>query len=304
MTKQAVGVIDSNEIVSGLAALGLTKRSVVVVHSSLRSFGRVEGGAAAVAKALVSCCGTVVVHSGTWDLTGLPEPPGLRRLDNGMERTTTWEEFDSSLENAVPFSSDLPVDKQMGAIPEALRTGFQHVRGQHPLRSFLAIGDHAEEIMSHEQFERPLAPIEAAADLGGEVLLLGVSHTSNTAIHVAEQRLGRSCFYRYAKTESGVWAELPNIPGAGDSFDDLEPALRNKTRETRIGSCRARLIAIQDVIDEAEQAIAQDSDALLCSDRTCRCELARRQRKRFLSTGSPHLEMRTAALPLPGTAKD
>ena len=55
--------------------------------------------------------------------------------------------------------------------------------------------------------------------LGGAVLLRDVDHTFNTTIHLAEQRLGRSCFYRYAKLDDGVWMALPNIPGQSHRFD-------------------------------------------------------------------------------------
>jgi hypothetical protein len=40
--------------------------------------------------------------------------------------------------------------------------------------------------------------------LGGDVQLLGVGHTSNATIHLAEQRLGRANFYRYAVAMPGV----------------------------------------------------------------------------------------------------
>jgi NarL family two-component system response regulator YdfI len=78
------------------------------------------------------------------------------------------------------------------------------------------------------------------AELDSDVLLLGVSHNSNTAIHLAEQRLGRSHFYRYAKAAQEVWMELPNIPEHRHRFDEIEPSCRVATQEVLIGSCRAQ----------------------------------------------------------------
>ena len=49
------------EIIEGLRALELDESASVIVHSSLRSFGHVEGGALAVCRALVAVCGTVLV---------------------------------------------------------------------------------------------------------------------------------------------------------------------------------------------------------------------------------------------------
>ncbi|WP_185442294.1 AAC(3) family N-acetyltransferase [Kribbella qitaiheensis] len=50
------------------------------MHSSLRPFGLVEGGTEAVCRALTRTCGTVMMISGTWDLTGIPAPPGTRAV--------------------------------------------------------------------------------------------------------------------------------------------------------------------------------------------------------------------------------
>src|SRR5947209_11135777 len=99
------------EIAAGLQALGLDDSSSVIVHSSLRSFGHVAGGALAVCRALMATCGTVLVPAGTWDRTGVPAPPGLVRPHNAVRTAGSWEEFDSALARAVPFSLDLPIDR-------------------------------------------------------------------------------------------------------------------------------------------------------------------------------------------------
>lgn len=276
--------IGRDEIASGLRSLGLHRQSTVVVHSSLRSFGTVEGGAEAVAASLVEVCGTVVAPSGTWDLTGVPGPPGLHGVNNACRSADSWDSFDAALDRAVPFSADLPIDKELGAVPEALRVGYPHCRGAHPLFSFLAVGPAAAEIVAKDRLDWPLGPLEAVEALDGQVLLLGVGHTRNTSMHLAEQRLGRSRFYRYAKVGPSVWAELPNIPGHSHSFDDIEPVLRRSTRGLRIGECRARLIAIWDVLDAVTTAVLADPGALLCEDPECRCGAARCQREAVLSS--------------------
>lgn len=176
-----------DEIVTGLRALGLDRSATVVVHTSLRSFGRVEGGASAVATALTSVCGTVVVPSGTWDLTGVPFPPGLERPNNAGLSAATWDEFDAALAAAVPYSPELPIDKWLGAVPEAVRTGFVHERGVHPLFSFLAVGTHAREVVAAERPDWSLGPLEAVERLNGFVLLL-VSTTSSPCSMLTRRR--------------------------------------------------------------------------------------------------------------------
>jgi aminoglycoside 3-N-acetyltransferase len=280
-------VVTEGLIAEGLRELGFNPSSVVIVHSSLRSFGYVEGGALAVCRALFAVCGTILVPAGTWDLTHLPAPPGLVRPDNAILTASTWEEFDSALARALPFSQKLPIDRGLGTIAETMRQSFPHHRSPHPLLSYLVVGRHAKALCNAQRLDWPLGPFEAAEALSGEVLLLGVSHTSNTTIHLAEQRLGRSRFFRYAKADEGVWLELPNIPGESHRFDRIESALVAVTREVKIGSCRARRIAISDIVAVTDSLIRLDPAALLCEDSACRCGAALQQRLATIKTASP-----------------
>jgi aminoglycoside 3-N-acetyltransferase len=274
--------VTRRQIVEGLDALGLSASSTVIVHSSLRSFGQVEGGALTVCEALIDVCSTVIMPAGTWDLTGIPAPPGLVRPHNAALAAATWDAFDAALTRVVPFAPDLPIDRELGRIPETLREAFPHHRGAHPLLSYVAVGRHAPELVAAQRLDWPLGSLEALADLGGDVLLLGVDHTTNTTIHLAEQRLGRSRFFRYAKAAPGVWMELPNIPGESHRFDAIASHLAGVTREVQIGVCRARCIAARDVLVATEALVTLDPAALLCDDPDCRCGAALQQRLSWL----------------------
>ncbi|WP_432880971.1 AAC(3) family N-acetyltransferase [Kribbella sp. CA-245084] len=268
-------VVTRADIVDGLRRLGLDGSSEVIVHSSLSSFGYVDGGAEAVCAALTEVCGTVLMPGGTWDLTGIPAPPGLVRPDNAYWNAADWAEFDEKLSGATSFSDDLPVDRWLGRVPEVFRQTCSPVRTSHPLFAYQAAGPAAERLLEAQRPDWPLGPIEA---LDGDVLLLGVTHTSNTTIHLAEQHLGRSLFYRYAKNADGLWIELPNIPGESHHFDDIEPVLRPATKELRIGQARVRRIPKDAVLAAAQQLIQADPTALLCTDNPeCRCAAALQQ---------------------------
>ena len=111
------------------------------------------------------------------------------------------------------------------------------------------------------------------------MLLLGVDHDANTTIHLAEQYLGRSRFYRYARTADGLWMEFPNIPGESHRFDDIEPFLRPATKEVQIGRARVRLLSKDAIVAATQRLIVDDPGALLCSDDPeCRCAAALQQR--------------------------
>ncbi|WP_405061543.1 AAC(3) family N-acetyltransferase [Kribbella sp. NBC_01505] len=264
------------EIADGLRQLGLDRSSDVLVHSSLSSFGYVDGGAEAVCQALVDTCGTVLMPGWTFDLTSVPAPPGLVRPHNAYPPAAHWETFDAAVARATAYRDGLPVDRWLGRIPDVLRTSFGPLRNSHPLMAFQAVGERAAEVLAAQRFDFPLGPIEA---LDGDVLLLGVGHTSNTTIHLAEQYLGRSRFHRYAKIGDGSWAELPNISGSSEHFDLLEPLLRPATTEVMIGACRARRVPIAAVLAATRQAVLDDPGALLCTDdHDTRCPAAIQQR--------------------------
>ena len=257
--------VTQSDIACGLQQLGLDTSSSVIVHSSLKSFGHVEGGAVSVCNALDEVCGTVLMPASSWDLTGIPAPPGLERPHNAAPMASSWRDFDDALARALPFTVDLPIDRELGCILETMRRRCNPIRSEHPLFSYLAVGERAGQLIGSQTLDNPLAPLALLEQGGGYVLLIGVSHIANTAIHLAEQRLGRGCFWRYAKVAEGVWMELPNIPGQSDGFDAIEPALAPVTREVRIGSSRVRLIPIADVVDVATRMIRADPRALLIS---------------------------------------
>ncbi len=271
-------MITQQEIISGLQKASLHKKSAVIVHSSLRSFGYVEGGASTVCRALLATCGTLLLPATSYHLTRIPAPPGLIRPYNAVNVANTWDEFDNACANAIAFSLDLPISREQGIIPETMRREFSPHRSSHPLMSYIAIGEHAQELLAAQRLDWPLGPIEALAQRGGDILLLGVSHTSNTAIHLAEQLLGRACFYRYARGSEGTWMELSNIPGDSHHFDDIEPFCAPFTEEVMIGKCRARRIAISDLLAITQKLIMEDPKALLCDDKACRCFAAYQQR--------------------------
>ena len=282
--------VTKNEIVDGLRGLGLGDDASVIVHSSLRSFGHVEGGAASVCKALVATCGTLLFPGSSWDLTGIEmAPPGLVRPNNARENAPDWPTFDAAVIQATAFSPDLPVDRELGTIPETARRLLHPLRSNHPLFSYLAVGRHAARLLAGQRLDWPLGPIDVLESLDGHVLLLGVDHTANTAIHLAEQRLGRSRFWRYAEIGDGAWGEFPNLPGDSEGFADIEPELPAEG-EVMIGACRARLYRVREVIAVARQLILDDPSALLgdVSDPSFRDGAAFRQRLSAIDAGSVH----------------
>ncbi|MEZ5930606.1 MAG: AAC(3) family N-acetyltransferase [Alphaproteobacteria bacterium] len=160
----------------GLAAdldrLPIREGAVVLVHSSLKALGYVEGGAGAVVEALI---GIVVERRGGTLL--LP----TFSIDGSMHRTlTSGRRFDQC---ATPSN--------LGAIPEAFRRHPKARRSLHPTHSLAAIGrDAARLVDGHHRCGSsfgegsPMAELLAA---NGYLLGLGTDLGRVTFYHCLEE---------------------------------------------------------------------------------------------------------------------
>lgn len=255
------------DLVAGLRALGLDGTSHVVVHSSLAAFGRVEGGAATVVRALLDVCGTVVMPAFTYQC-GAWAPGGV--FPGNAYAPAPWPDY-----NPVPFGPAEPVHRAIGAIPETFRRDFGALRSNHPTLSFVAKGPDAAAILGAQRLDEPLAPLAALRDLGGDVLLLGVDHRSNTSIHVAEREAGRHTLLRHALTPTGG-VVTPNGGGCSRGFGAIELRVADITREARLGAARVRRLPLRPLIERARALVAAGPFALLCDLPDCeRCGAVR-----------------------------
>ncbi len=257
----------------GLRDLGLEQGARVIVHASLPAFGPVRGGAGTVLAALTSLCDLVVMPAFTpqcrvWPRAG-PPLNGASYLGHDEENA-----------NAEIFRPDLPADPALGAVAELLRTAPGALRSWHPLFSFAAWSrpsSGAGLVAAAQSLPEPLGPIAHLADGGHEamVLLLGVDHTANAALHFAEWRAGRKQFVRWALTPGGA-VECPGCPGCPDGFNAITSELRSISRISQIGTARVECLPLNGLLRAAESLIRRDPAALLCSRRGCeRCGAVR-----------------------------
>jgi aminoglycoside 3-N-acetyltransferase len=117
-------------------------------------------------------------------------------------------------------------------------------------------------------------PIRRLMDAGGDVLLLGVTHTNSTAIHLGEKLAGRDLFTRYALTADGPRAAQSG--GCGGGFDALQPHVKRLERKTVAGRALLRAYALQPYVETVVSLIRRDPFALLCENAECsRCNAHR-----------------------------
>ncbi len=161
--------VTEQAIREGLTELGIGRGQVVIVHSSIKSFGKVVGGADVVIDALCQAVGgegAVVMPTFTYgdvhQLTDAEKARGFR-----------WK-----IKHAPFDPSSTPC--KTGLIPETFWRREGVARGDHRTHSFAAWGNEAKILsqgMSTMLAKDPL------------VLLLGVDINSCSAMHEAEERV-------------------------------------------------------------------------------------------------------------------
>jgi aminoglycoside N3'-acetyltransferase len=262
-----IAPVTREHIQQGIHDLGLSGQPVCV-HSSLRSFGNVEGGPRAVVEGLLAEGCTVLVPSFSSDY-GVPPPPDQRPARNGWDYVRFPGHTKGIGRIYTPEANE--IDPDLGVIPGAVVAWPGRARGSHSLCSFAAIGPVADELVADQAPSRVYAPLEKLAELGGSVILMGVGLDSLTLLHLAEQQAGRRSFRRWANGPDGR-PMMVEYGGCSDGFPKLEPILAPLARETRVGQSRWRAFPAQATLATAAEAIRSDPSVTHCDNPTCeRC---------------------------------
>lgn len=232
--------ITKNDIVSGLSNLGLKPGDAVLTHSSLSSFGHVEGGADAVIDAIIETVtpgGTVLFPTLTGSADLSPQnPPHFDVLD-----TPCWT----------------------GEIPETARKRPKFIRSAHPTHSVCAYGEKAKWFTEeHERAPTPCgfgSPYDKLVRSGGYILLIGVTHQSDTTIHYIEEiaevpwhmQPGTAiATIRYADGEVAQRPVTLHKYGTPRDFTRIEPELISTGVQVngKIGDSTIRLIKAREMV--------------------------------------------------------
>jgi len=237
-------------LVADLSALGVAPGMTLIVHSSLSSLGWVSGGAQAVVLALenvLTPAGTLVMptHSGA-----LSDPANWQ---NPPVPELWWE----TIRQTMPaFDAGLTPTRHMGAIPECFRKQTDVLRSSHPHVSFAAWGAQAATITANHTLEFGLgegSPLARIYELDGWVLMLGVGHSNNTSLHLAEYRAGypgkrvMTCGAPVMLEDRRQWVEYRDIDVDSDDFHIIGEQFGKETGLVRSGpvACATALLMPQ-----------------------------------------------------------
>lgn len=258
-------LVTSSDIRAGFERLGLIGKRVVV-HSSLRSFGHVEGGADTVVAEMINSFETILVPGFCWE-SNAPPPPDDRPKQNGCD----YSFYDNWTKPLKPFIVESAgVEPKMGVISKTFAKLPQARRSDHAWYSWLAYGDVADELVNHHPWETTHLPLERLADIDGQLVLMGVGLSSCTAIHIAEERVGRRPFIRWATNRNGEVKRV-KIGGCGKGFDHLMPYCQELFSETYVGNCRILSAPLKSAIEHTRSLIKSLPELTRCSETCIRC---------------------------------
>jgi aminoglycoside 3-N-acetyltransferase len=255
-----------SQLVEAIQAIGLAN-SAVCLHSSLKSFGCLDGGADTLIGAFLDEGCTLVVPTFTYACEAAP-PPDRQLSQNGLDYSEPiavagLERYDK---NGTLISPD------MGAVPARVLHLKGHVRSNHPLNSFSAIGPLADELIRTQSLLNVYGPLQAMyTHPATYMVLIGVDLTKATPIHFAEEKAGRRLFRRWAKLMDGTVHEVA-VGSCSEGFNNLAPAVRELEINLMVGQSKWRVYPFRAFIDTVTRMIVRNPEITHCADVNCvRC---------------------------------
>jgi aminoglycoside 3-N-acetyltransferase len=177
--------ITTGSLIRDLRELGVTEGSVVIAHVAMSTLGWVVGGAQAMVEAMLGAVGPTGTLVTPTQSAHLSDPA----LWQAPPVPPEWVEV---IRRDMPlFDPALTPTRAMGQVVECFRRHPGAIRSQHPTVSFAAVGPLAADLMSDHPLTPGLgegSPLSRLYDADAQVLLLGVDHSNDTSLHLAEHR--------------------------------------------------------------------------------------------------------------------
>ncbi len=259
--------VTKQDIYSAIEVLGIAGKPICI-HSSLSSFGKVEGGARTVIDGFIDKGCTALVPTFTYDYT-IAFPKDKRPARNGCVYRDDYIIEDKG-KIFTERSNDISWDS-LGRIPYELLRYPDRERGYHPINSFAALGSLAKLLVLGQTETNVYAPFKALAELDGYIILMGVDLTKMTAIHYAEQLSGRTLFVQYANGRDGKPIPV-SVGSCSEGFNNLEQPLSSVESRMTVGNSLWRIYPAKTTIEIATRAILQNQSITHCDDLSCqRC---------------------------------
>ncbi|MBN1475425.1 AAC(3) family N-acetyltransferase [Candidatus Sumerlaeota bacterium] len=265
-------MITRGRLIHDLRAAGVTTGRRIFVHSSLRSLGKVKGGADTVIDALMSALG----------------PRGTLIMPTFTYSLVHW--------SSTPFDpSQSP--SQTGQITDSFWRRSDVRRTHHPTHSCGVWGLHADEVAEgHRDAVGEESPLGWLLRRGGLTVQIGTDHVTNTALHLCEE-LARLPYLEVAFTP-GQSHEIAHrvmgdgrieevrvepVPGSSKGFSRVEPLLAEAgiVQRVRVGEAETLVTSLPALVGVVVPALQRHPGLLLSlhpDDESCQARRARLHR--------------------------
>ena len=217
-------------LTSDLNTMGLPAEGTLLIHSSMKAIGTVEGGADTVLDA--------------WS--------GFMRNGLLVLPTHTWDRVNA--ENPVFSVSE--TGSCVGILTELFRKRAGVIRSQHPTHSVAALGRDAAAFTAGDAYlQTPCSrygPWGRLLDRRATLLFVGVDLTKNTYMHAVEEwlqipeNLHATPEMLFSRNENGTVTPIPQYRHKGNRsevFDKMEPGFlkHGAMRMGRFGDATVRI---------------------------------------------------------------
>lgn len=244
------------DLAKDLYNMGLQHTDAVMVHSSMKSIGPVEGGADTVVDVF------------------------MEYLKEGLFMTPTHTWAQMSEEYALFDPENEPAC--VGIIPNIFRKREGVIRSLHPTHSIAAYGlNAAEYVKGEENVTTPCQPggcWSRLKDVDAKILMIGCTHIRNTFIHAVEEHLN----VPERLTEEPVQFQIkmpdgniktvfvhrhynPLQPHISEEYDKLAQAFYDlgAARKVKFGDAECILCEARKLYDVTEKVLSHEINCLI-----------------------------------------
>ena len=245
-------MLDSTQLRAGFEQTGIKNGDTIMVHTSYKSLGSVEGGAEAVIDAL----------------RGLVGPQGTVLFPNFNFQSWTEDHYFDVLETP----------SRMGTITELARLRRDAKRTPHPIYSFAVLGARAQEFAAADDVEAygPKSAFAVFHTTNGTILSIGLDFNNTFSMHhYIEYNVG--CDYRRIKEFSGIYVGYGRKPEMrvysmfvrkddtvktyiNPGMDELLAA--GVIREVRVGEAKVHFATAKDFYDNMSVIVREHPEKL------------------------------------------